>query len=105
VRLPWVQAVGFETEATAIIDTLNYIRPAIHTLVIGQARPARAAGSALSLSRMGRADLHCLASVHTLQFLHAIITCRGRRPALYIHASLSKSHPTAHDSGRIALHV
>ena len=31
-----VQAVGFETEATAIIDTLNYIRPDIHTLVIGQ---------------------------------------------------------------------
>ena len=30
------QAVGFETEATAIIDTLNYIRPDIHTLVIGQ---------------------------------------------------------------------
>ena len=29
-----VQAVGFETEATAIIDTLNYIRPAIHTLVM-----------------------------------------------------------------------
>jgi len=31
------QAVGFETEAYAILDTLNYIRPDIHTLVIGQA--------------------------------------------------------------------
>ena len=31
------QAVGFETEAYAILDTLNYIRPDIHTLVVGQA--------------------------------------------------------------------
>lgn len=31
------QAVGFETEAYAILDTLSYIRPEIHTLVVGQA--------------------------------------------------------------------
>ncbi len=31
------QAVGFETEAYAILDTLAYIRPEIHTLVVGQA--------------------------------------------------------------------
>lgn len=31
------QAMGFETEAYAILDTLNYIRPEIHTLVVGQA--------------------------------------------------------------------
>ncbi|KAK9842598.1 hypothetical protein WJX81_008193 [Elliptochloris bilobata] len=36
-QTPDGQAVGFETEATAIIDTLNYIRPDIHTLVVGQA--------------------------------------------------------------------
>ena len=32
------QAVAFDTEAHAIIDTLAYIRPDVHTLVIGQAR-------------------------------------------------------------------
>lgn len=31
------QAVGFETEAYAILDTLNYIRPDIHTLAVGSA--------------------------------------------------------------------
>jgi hypothetical protein len=31
------EAVGFETEATAIMDTMAYIRPDIYTLVIGQA--------------------------------------------------------------------
>lgn len=31
------EAVGFETEATAILDTMAYIRPEIYTLVIGQA--------------------------------------------------------------------
>ncbi|KAI3423992.1 hypothetical protein D9Q98_009825 [Chlorella vulgaris] len=31
------EAVGFETEATAIMDTMAYIRPEIYTLVIGQA--------------------------------------------------------------------
>ena len=31
------QAVGFETEAYAILDTLNYIRPEIHTLAVGNA--------------------------------------------------------------------
>ena len=31
------QAVGFETEAFAICDTMNFIKPPIHTLCIGQA--------------------------------------------------------------------
>jgi ATP-dependent Clp protease protease subunit len=31
------EAVAFETEATAILDTLAYIRPDIYTLVVGQA--------------------------------------------------------------------
>lgn len=31
------EAVGFETEATAILDTMSYVRPDIYTLVIGQA--------------------------------------------------------------------
>jgi ATP-dependent Clp protease protease subunit len=31
------EAVGFETEATAILDTMSYIRPDIYTLAIGQA--------------------------------------------------------------------
>lgn len=30
-------AVGFETEAFAICDTLNYIKPPVHTICIGQA--------------------------------------------------------------------
>lgn len=30
-------AVGFETEAFAICDTLNYVKPPIHTICIGQA--------------------------------------------------------------------
>ncbi|EIE20612.1 hypothetical protein COCSUDRAFT_10544, partial [Coccomyxa subellipsoidea C-169] len=36
-QTPDGQAVGFDTEAYAIIDTLNYIRPEIHTVVVGQA--------------------------------------------------------------------
>ncbi len=35
-QTPDGQAVGFDTEAYAIIDTLNYIRPEIHTVVVGQ---------------------------------------------------------------------
>jgi ATP-dependent Clp protease, protease subunit len=31
------QALAFDTDAMAILDTCNYIRPDIHTLVIGQA--------------------------------------------------------------------
>lgn len=30
-------AIGFETEAFAICDTLNYIKPPVHTICIGQA--------------------------------------------------------------------
>ncbi len=30
-------AIGFETEAFAICDTINYIKPPIHTICIGQA--------------------------------------------------------------------
>ena len=30
-------AVGFETEAFAICDTMNYVKPPIHTICIGQA--------------------------------------------------------------------
>lgn len=36
-QTPGGQAVGFETEAYAILDTLGYIRPDVYTLVIGQA--------------------------------------------------------------------
>jgi ATP-dependent Clp protease, protease subunit len=36
-QTPDGQAVGFETEAYAILDTLGYIRPDVYTLVIGQA--------------------------------------------------------------------
>lgn len=36
-QTPDGQAVGFETEAYAILDTLGYIRPEVYTLVIGQA--------------------------------------------------------------------
>lgn len=31
------EAIGFETEAFAICDTLNYIKPPVHTICIGQA--------------------------------------------------------------------
>jgi len=31
------EAVGFDTEAYAILDTMNYIRPEIHTLAVGSA--------------------------------------------------------------------
>jgi hypothetical protein len=37
-QTPDGQAVGFDTEAYAILDTLAYIRPEIHTLVVGQVR-------------------------------------------------------------------
>lgn len=32
------QAVAFETDAMAILDTMNYIRPEVHTLCVGQVR-------------------------------------------------------------------
>lgn len=35
-QTPDGQAVGFDTEAYAILDTLAYIRPEIHTLALGQ---------------------------------------------------------------------
>ena len=35
-QTPDGQAMGFDTEAYAILDTLAYIRPEIHTLVLGQ---------------------------------------------------------------------
>ena len=35
-QTPDGQAVGFDTEAYAILDTLAYIRPEIHTRVLGQ---------------------------------------------------------------------
>lgn len=38
-QTPDGQAVGFDTEAYAILDTLNYIRPEIHTVVVGQVPP------------------------------------------------------------------
>ncbi|RMF27298.1 MAG: ATP-dependent Clp protease proteolytic subunit [Cyanobacteria bacterium J083] len=31
------EAIGFETEAFAICDTINYIKPPVHTICIGQA--------------------------------------------------------------------
>ncbi|PSB01472.1 ATP-dependent Clp protease proteolytic subunit [Merismopedia glauca] len=31
------EAIGFETEAFAICDTMNYIKPPVHTICIGQA--------------------------------------------------------------------
>jgi ATP-dependent Clp protease protease subunit len=31
-------AIGYETEAFAICDTINYIKPPVHTICIGQAR-------------------------------------------------------------------
>ena len=37
-QTPDGQAVGFDTEAYAILDTLAYIRPEIHTLALGQVR-------------------------------------------------------------------
>eukprot|EP00191_Tetraselmis_sp_GSL018_P000614 CAMPEP_0177599130 /NCGR_PEP_ID=MMETSP0419_2-20121207/12799_1 /TAXON_ID=582737 /ORGANISM="Tetraselmis sp., Strain GSL018" /LENGTH=343 /DNA_ID=CAMNT_0019091783 /DNA_START=76 /DNA_END=1107 /DNA_ORIENTATION=+ len=36
-QAPNKEAVGFDTEAYAILDTMNYIRADIHTLVVGQA--------------------------------------------------------------------
>ncbi len=38
-QTPDGQAVGFDTEAYAILDTLAYIRPEIHTLALGQVTP------------------------------------------------------------------
>jgi ATP-dependent Clp protease protease subunit len=36
------QTIGFETEAFAVCDTLNYIKPPVHTICIGQAVGAAA---------------------------------------------------------------
>eukprot|EP00968_Pinguiococcus_pyrenoidosus_P018546 scaffold1951_cov258-Pinguiococcus_pyrenoidosus.AAC.15 len=36
------RSAGFETEAFAIADTMNYIRPPIHTIAVGQAFGAAA---------------------------------------------------------------
>ena len=61
------EAVGFETEATAILDTLSYIRPDIYTLVIGQAY-----GNAAMLLAAGKKG-------HRFALPHArIMTCPPR---------------------------
>eukprot|EP00873_Tetraselmis_striata_P002683 jgi/Tetstr1/422947/TSEL_013726.t1 len=36
-QTPMNEAVGFDTEAYAILDTMGYIRPEVHTLCVGQA--------------------------------------------------------------------
>ena len=46
-QTPDGQAVGFDTEAYAILDTLAYIRPDIHTLALGQVSPDSAVCSAV----------------------------------------------------------
>lgn len=47
--MPALQPVGFETEAYALIDTMNYIRPDVFTLVVGEAM-----GNAAMLVASGR---------------------------------------------------
>lgn len=44
-----VQAIGFETEAYALLDTMAYIKPAVYTLVVGEAM-----GNAAMLVASGR---------------------------------------------------
>lgn len=61
------ESVGFETEATAILDTLAYIRPDIYTLVIGQAY-----GNAAMLLAAGKKG-HRFALPHS-----RIMTCPPR---------------------------
>lgn len=54
------EAVGFETEATAILDTMSYVRPDIYTLV------------SCSVGMLGRttSGLCCmLVEVHVVKYL------------------------------------
>ena len=61
------ESVGFETEATAIMDTMAYIKPDIYTLVIGQAY-----GNAAMLLAAGKKG-------HRFALPHArIMTCPPR---------------------------
>ena len=52
-------AVGFETEAFAICDTTNYIKPPIHTICIGQA--------------MGQQQLSCLQGLKGIEQLSLML--------------------------------
>lgn len=59
--------MGFETEATAILDTMAYIRPDIYTLVVGQAY-----GNAAMILASGKKG-------HRFSLPHArIMTCPPR---------------------------
>ena len=55
-----LQAISFETDAYAIIDTFRWIEPKIYTLVIGEAF-----GNAALIVAAGELGLHRLAGWHT----------------------------------------
>jgi len=74
-------AIGFETEAFAICDTINYIKPPVHTICIGQAM-----GTAALILSAGNKD--CRASLpHATIVLHqARRGARGQATDIQIQA-------------------
>jgi ATP-dependent Clp protease, protease subunit len=74
-------AIGFETEAFAICDTINYIKPPVHTICIGQAM-----GTAAMILSSGRKG--CRASLpHATIVLHqARRGARGQATDIQIQA-------------------
>jgi len=74
-------AVGFETEAFAICDTINYIKPPIHTICIGQAM-----GTAAVILSSGTKG-HRAALPHASIVLHQPISgARGQATDIQIRA-------------------
>ena len=74
-------AVGFETEAFAICDTINYIKPPVHTICIGQAM-----GTAAVILSSGTKG-HRAALPHASIVLHQPISgARGQATDIQIRA-------------------
>ncbi|MCL1474824.1 ATP-dependent Clp protease proteolytic subunit [Argonema antarcticum] len=74
-------AIGFETEAFAICDTLNYIKPPVHTICIGQAM-----GTAAMILSAGTKGCRASLPNATIVLHHARTRARGQATDIQIQA-------------------
>ncbi|MDY6938406.1 MAG: ATP-dependent Clp protease proteolytic subunit [Cyanobacteriota bacterium] len=74
-------AIGFETEAFAICDTINYIKPPVHTICIGQAM-----GTAAMILSAGTKGYRASLSHATIVLNQAKSGARGQATDIQIRA-------------------
>jgi len=75
------RAVGFETEAFAIADTMKYIKPPVHTICVGQAYGA----AAMLLSQGAKGYRSCLPNA-SIMLTQPISMARGQASDIAIKA-------------------